>query len=439
MMTGPAFLTAPEFHLRHRLPLPSLFVLALLLCGRLPTGQAAETVPLAGAGELVGAVFTLADQRLAVMPDVAAAKWASGQPITDASREAIVIRAAGDGATALGLGRTPVEALFELQVRLARETQEALHARWRRDGYHEPGPVPSLANVLRPQLDRLTRELMQALYLAAPSSAGQDLAAIAAERLPRQRWSDSARAEFVAALAQVRLEGARTPARARAAGLLRIGTPGDYAPFATLHDDRLEGSDVDLAVRLAATLGLRPVFIASRWGTLVDDLQADRFDLAIGGISITEARRTRASFSLPLARGGKTAIGRCRDRDRLATWAAIDHDGVRIIENAGGTNEGFARRQLRHAALLIHPDNRTVFAELSADRADVMFTDDTEIALVTHQRPELCRLLSELYDPAEKAILLPHDGGWTEEVDGWLRQALAQGLPAALLAEHLAR
>jgi cyclohexadienyl dehydratase len=221
--------------------------------------------------------------------------------------------------------------------------------------------------------------------------------------------------------------------------VLRIGTPGDYAPFAMLRERRLEGSDVDLAGRLAAALGLRPVFIASRWATLVDDLEADRFDVAIGGISITDARRTRASFSLPLARGGKTAIGRCRDRDRLGTWNAIDQRGVRVIENAGGTNEGFARRRLQHAALVVHPDNRTVFAELSEGRADVMFTDDTEITLVTHQRPELCRLLVELYDPAEKAIMLPRDGSWAGDVDGWLQQAIAQGLPAALLAEHLTR
>jgi len=423
----------------HRFRLSPLLALLLLLSGRSIPAGAVESAPLASARDLVGAVCAVADQRLAVMPGVAAAKWASGQPITDTAREAIVIRAAGDGAAALGLARAPVETLFGLQVRLARQTQEALHARWRRDGYDEPGPVPSLADDLRPRLDRLTRELMQALYLAAPFLAGQDLAAIAAERLPPERWSEAARAEFVAALAGVRLEGARTPARARAAGLLRIGTPGDYSPFATLRDGRLEGADVDLGVRLAGALGLRPVFVASGWGSLVEDLEADRFDLAVGGISITAARRARAAFSLPLARGGKTAIGRCRDRERLDSWASIDRDGVRVVENAGGTNESFARRRLQHARLLVHPDNRTVFTELSDGRADVMFTDDIEIALVTRQRPDLCRLLAELYDPSEKAILLPRDGGWDEAVDGWLRPALAEGVPAALLAEHLAR
>ena len=77
--------------------------------------------------------------------------------------------------------------------------------------------------------------------------------------------------------------------------------------------------------------------------------------------------------------------------------------------------------------------------ELVAGRADVMFTDDTEIALVAHQQRGLCRLLAELYDPTDKAFMLPHDGRWNDDIDAWLRSATAAGLPAALLERHLAQ
>ncbi|MBS0394264.1 MAG: transporter substrate-binding domain-containing protein [Proteobacteria bacterium] len=237
----------------------------------------------------------------------------------------------------------------------------------------------------------------------------------------------------------MRLSAPRSLARARAAGVLRIGTPGDYAPFSLSSDGRLAGADVELAGRLAAALGLRPVFIATSWRTLLADLAADRFDVAAGGVSVTAARRAVAAFSLPTAHGGKTAIGRCRDRTRFASLAAIDQPGVTVVENAGGTNESAARALLHAATLRIHPDNRTVFDELAAGRADAMFTDDTEVALVTRRRAELCRLLPDLFQPADKALLLPPEPEWAAAVDAWLGPELARGTPARLLEEALAR
>jgi ABC-type amino acid transport substrate-binding protein len=80
-----------------------------------------------------------------------------------------------------------------------------------------------------------------------------------------------------------------------------------------------------------------------------------------------------------------------------------------------------------------------VFDELVADRADVMFTDDTEVALATRRHAELCRLLPELYAPADKAFLLPRDPAWARAVDAWLATEIAQGTPARLLEEQLGR
>ena len=219
----------------------------------------------------------------------------------------------------------------------------------------------------------------------------------------------------------------------------RIGTPADYAPFSVESGGRVAGAEVTLALSLAAALKLRPVFVRSSWRTLLADLDADRFDVAVGGISVTATRLAAASFSLPTAHGGKTAIGRCADRERLGTLAAIDRPAVRVIENADGTNESFARDTLHEAALRISPDNRTVFDELVAERADVMFTDDTEVALATHRHPELCRLLPQMYAPADKAFLLPRDPAWASAVNGWLAPEIAAGTPARLLEEQLRR
>jgi len=140
----------------------ALFARGAACVAWLAAAAPAMAATLHDAPSLAADVLVIADARLALMPDVAAAKWSTGQPVTDAARETVVIRAAGDRAAALGLVREPVETLFELQVRLARGVQEALHARWRRTGAGPPGPAPPPARGGRPPEDQLTHPIQAA-------------------------------------------------------------------------------------------------------------------------------------------------------------------------------------------------------------------------------------------------------------------------------------
>ena len=313
----------------------------------------AAAVPLADEQQAVGDVLRLADERLAVMPLVAAAKWPGHQPIADPAREEAVIAAAGERAFAMGLSRVGVEQFFRLQIRLAREQQERLTMHWNRDGYDSVQPYPDLVKDLRPRLDALTGRLLSALYLAVPALSRADataaLAGLVAATLPEARWSGADRADLLASLSAVRYARVGSLERARAAGLIRIGTPADYAPFSVAGPDGVAGADIELAQELAATLGLRPIFVRTSWATLLDDLVQDRVDLVVGGVSATPARLKVAGASVPLSRSGKTAIGRCSDRDSYASMADIDRATVTVVENPGGTNEAFARSHLKAA------------------------------------------------------------------------------------------
>src|SRR5262249_20820911 len=165
----------------------------------------------------------------------------------------------------------------------------------------------------------------------------------------------------------------------------------DYAPFSVEREGSLRGVDVDLARELGRKLNADARFVKTSWSTLLADYEADRFDIAMGGISVTPERASRAAFSTSYHSGGKTAIGRCVDRTRFATLAQIDRPGVRVIVNPGGTNEKFDREHLEQARLTIFPDNRTIFTELIASHADVMITDDVEVELQSRLHPELSR------------------------------------------------
>ncbi len=68
---------------------------------------------------------------------------------------------------------------------------------------------------------------------------------------------------------------------------------------------------------LAKSLGVQPQFVSTSWSTLMRDYQAGRFDVALGGVSITPERAKLAAFSVPYHRGGKTPIVRCGTEARF--------------------------------------------------------------------------------------------------------------------------
>ncbi|WP_256347240.1 transporter substrate-binding domain-containing protein [Pseudomonas gingeri] len=222
-------------------------------------------------------------------------------------------------------------------------------------------------------------------------------------------------------------------------GVLRVGTTGDYKPFSYKNADGFIGLDIELAEGLAASLGVKLELVPTTWPTLMNDLQADKFDLGLSGISVNMERQKLAFFSQPYQRDGKTPITLCSRQQEFQTLAQIDRPNVRAIVNPGGTNEKFARANLKQAQILVHLDNVTIFQQIVDGKADLMMTDAVETRVQQKLHPELCAVHPDQpFDFSEKAVLLPRDIVLKQYVDQWLHQDMESGRFAKRLEMWLA-
>jgi cyclohexadienyl dehydratase len=214
-------------------------------------------------------------------------------------------------------------------------------------------------------------------------------------------------------------------------GTLRVGMTGDYLPF-TYRDkatSKFRGFDVDIAEALGKALGVKIDYVQTAWPRLTNDFDADKFDIAMGGISITPDRQQHGTFSTPVMRDGKAPIARCSDKSKYQTIADIDKPGTRVIVNPGGTNERFARANIKNAEIQIHSDNVTIFDEIAKGNADLMMTDSSETRYQQKLHSGvLCALHPEKpFDMAEKAYWLQRDVALEAFVDQWLQVVRENG------------
>jgi cyclohexadienyl dehydratase len=214
-------------------------------------------------------------------------------------------------------------------------------------------------------------------------------------------------------------------------GMLRVGMTGDYPPFSYLDkaNSKFRGFDVDMAEVLGNALGVKVAYVQTAWPRLMQDFDADKFDIAMGGISITPDRQQHGIFSTPVMRDGKTPIARCADKSKYDTIADIDKPGTRVIVNPGGTNERFARTNIKNAELKTYSDNVTIFDEIAKGNADLMMTDSSETRYQQKLHPGvLCAVHPEKpFDVTEKAYWLQRDAPLAAFVDRWLQTVRDNG------------
>lgn len=221
---------------------------------------------------------------------------------------------------------------------------------------------------------------------------------------------------------------------------LRVGVTPDYPPMVFRVDGKLVGVEVEFARRLGRELN-RPVrFVEMNWVDQIPALVARRTDIIMSGMTATQERMQRISFSESYYSTGFLALIRAEDYGRFASVDDIVRGFLNVGVLSGTTGQAFVRSVLpepRVAAL-----QRTSDASVSLLRQEIdVFIHDAPAVIWAASESEGRLVAVALRDVRQQSIawgVRRDDAAMLEAVnaalarwreDGTLDTVLGQWLP----------
>ena len=236
---------------------------------------------------------------------------------------------------------------------------------------------------------------------------------------------------------------AQTPDRLRkilASGVLRVGTTMDTPVFSMPGSSGdLVGFDIDLLATLGPARGVKIQYVKMTFGSMLADLAADKFDVAMSGMGRTLDRARVATFSKPYMRYGKLMTIRSADVGRFRSLADLDRPGIRIAYNRGGLNDRFANTMFKQATPVGFASNELATADLLARKVDAQVSDSTAAIYMARMDPRLTAMSPDnVFNPVYVAMLLRReDQTLLNYVNIWIDQIELDGTLAKIRAKWL--
>lgn len=227
--------------------------------------------------------------------------------------------------------------------------------------------------------------------------------------------------------------------RVKSSGTVRVCIWPDYYGITHRHviTQKLQGIDIDLSAELGRDLKVKVKYVDSSFVTLIDDLKADRCDVAMFAVGILPQRMQQLRFSQPYLQSDIYAVSTKSNRT-VREWSDIDKPGVLVGVLAGTFMESVMKARLKQAQMVIVKPPATRERELEAGRIDVFMTD-YPYGRHLQDKADWANLISP---PAPFSVLpygyavKPGDEAWLGQIDEFVVQIKRDGRLKAAAARH---
>jgi polar amino acid transport system substrate-binding protein len=213
----------------------------------------------------------------------------------------------------------------------------------------------------------------------------------------------------------------------RQRGELRVGLEAGYMPFEMLDKSgQMIGFDVDLARLMARKLGVKLALVNQAWDGIIPALLTGKFDVLMGGMTITEDRARRIDFCDPYLTLGQTVLINKKLAGTVRSYRDLNKPEHVVLSKLGTTGEIAARKIFTRAQIRTFEQEADASIEVRNGRAAAFVYDLPYNAVVAAQNPDTLVHLKEPFTH--------EDLGWAirkndPALRAWLNQFLA-GLKA---------
>jgi cystine transport system substrate-binding protein len=181
--------------------------------------------------------------------------------------------------------------------------------------------------------------------------------------------------------------------RIKKSGVLKVAFEGTYTPFNFLNDKKeYDGFDVDISNEIAKRLGVKTEFLATQWEGLIGGLKADKFDIIIAQMSITDERKKSVDFTVPYVVTGGVLITR-KDTSDITKMA--DLKGKKVGVGAGTTFEEAAKK-IEGAVVKSYKSSNDYLQDLLNKRLDVIINDQLRMAYTIKEKSLPIQIASDI-------------------------------------------
>jgi polar amino acid transport system substrate-binding protein len=133
-------------------------------------------------------------------------------------------------------------------------------------------------------------------------------------------------------------------------GELRVGFESGYVPFEmTNKKGEFIGFDMDYGRRLAKAMGVKFVPINTAWDGIIPALMTGKFDIIMGGMTITQERNLKVNFADPYIVVGQTILINKKLKDKVLSYKDLNNPKYIVTSQMGTTGEQAIKKYIPKA------------------------------------------------------------------------------------------
>ncbi|MFC1488927.1 transporter substrate-binding domain-containing protein [Thermodesulfobacteriota bacterium] len=159
-------------------------------------------------------------------------------------------------------------------------------------------------------------------------------------------------------------------------GELRVGFESGYVPF-EMTDKRgnFIGFDMDYARRLAKEMGVKFVPVNTAWDGIIPALMTDKFDIIMGGMTVTQQRNLKVNFCDPYIVVGQSILLNIKHAGVVESYKDLNNSKYIVTSRMGTTGEQAIKKFIPKATYKGFESEAEAGLEVINGKADALVYD----------------------------------------------------------------